>query len=204
MFEHNDSIISRPAGPNVPQYRKQPILLPSCLPDHRSWGWLFWFGPGAGKPPTGCAKDASELTRLNIKEEFHRWRHESVLRVGHICCWIVTSISILCLLTEKRQTVTFWRLLIEEDNSHNANQRSLPKGRNITANQCSLPKGRNITANQQRSLPKGRNITANQRSHPKGRNITTNQRSLPAVQSELQQEEMWLLLFADSQSSTSK
>jgi hypothetical protein len=53
-------------------------------------------------------------------------------------------------LTENRQT--FWRLWMEDDNSHNANQRSLPEGRNITANQHSLPEGRSITANQ-RSLP---------------------------------------------------
>ena len=51
---------------------------------------------------------------------------------------------------------------IEDNNSHNANQCSLPEGRNITANQHSLPEGPNITANQ---------------------------RSLPAVQSETQQEE---------------
>ena len=50
-------------------------------------------------------------------------------------------------MTEKKQTVTFWRLWIEDDN-----QRSLPEGRNITANQHSLPEGRDITANQ-RSLP---------------------------------------------------
>ena len=65
-------------------------------------------------------------------------------------------------MTEKRQTVTFWRLWIEEDNSHNANQLSLPEVPNTTTNQLSLPEGRNITANQ---------------------------RSLPAVQSESQQEE---------------
>ena len=59
------------------------------------------------------------------------------------------------------QTVTFWRLWIE-DNSHNANQRSLPEERNTTANQRSLPEKRNTTANQ---------------------------RSLPAVQSESQHEE---------------
>ena len=46
----------------------------------------------------------------------------------------------------------FWRLRIEGDNSHNANQRSFPDGRSITANQHSLPEGRSITANQ-RSLP---------------------------------------------------
>jgi hypothetical protein len=48
--------------------------------------------------------------------------------------------------------VYFWRLRIEGDNSHNANQRSFPDGRSITANQHSLPEGRSITANQ-RSLP---------------------------------------------------
>ena len=33
----------------------------------------------------------------------------------------------------------FWRLRIEDGNSHNANQRSQSEGRNITANQRSLP-----------------------------------------------------------------
>jgi hypothetical protein len=42
-------------------------------------------------------------------------------------------------LIGKSQTVTFWHLRIEDDNSHNANQSSLPEGRNITANQRSLP-----------------------------------------------------------------
>ena len=37
------------------------------------------------------------------------------------------------------RTVTFWRLWIEDDNSHNANQRLLPEASNITANQRSLP-----------------------------------------------------------------
>ena len=54
---------------------------------------------------------------------------------------------------------------IEDNNSHNVNQRSLPEGRNVTGNQQSLPEGRNITANQL-SLLKAHNITANQRSLP--------------------------------------
>jgi hypothetical protein len=37
------------------------------------------------------------------------------------------------------QTVTFQCLCIEDDNSHNANQRSLPEVLNITANLRSLP-----------------------------------------------------------------
>jgi hypothetical protein len=70
-----------------------------------------------------------------------------------VCSRIVSSISNLVPSWPRigRQWL-FWCLWIEIDNSDNANQRSLPEGRNITPNQRSLPEGRNITANH-RSLP---------------------------------------------------